>query len=561
MGNWLPLLLLAAFLCCGQNGIGQTIGNYSRTVLAGQSFVTMPAPVIRTSTTLPAAPAFTGSTDDGRQAGIVLPFTFTYDGVAYTQAVMGTNGWLSFGADQLTNDLTPGNAFTTTTVNRAIHAWHGDGNANFGTTTPNGAGSMQWGADATGNRFVFQWTNASGSGGGSSSAANSINYQVVLDGPASATPGRVTILYGATTGTISTGRSIAIEDATGGTGRYINALNGLTNSTLTATAWPGSGAGYQFDPPPPCSGIPNPGATLATVPAACSGVSFTLSLANATTGTGVSYQWFVSTTSATGPWTPVGASTPTFATSQTQASWYYSQVSCATGTGTSASSSVLAVPMEAPNNCYCTATFTTVEPICLVQFAGINNATCSAVGCSPAYENFTAGTPGSVVAGQAYPIVVSGNTDGDFLNFFTAFFDWNQDGIFETTVPIGSFRNTNCVLQATISITVPGTALAGSTRMRIIKNFNSSPTNPCVGGSFGQIEDYRINVTLPVDCPMLGLNIGDACDDGNANTGNDTVDANCNCVGQPLDCVGVPGGTTLPGSSCDDGNPNTGNDV
>ena len=54
---------------------------------------------------------------------------------------------------------------------------------------------------------------------------------------------------------------------------------------------------------------------------------------------------------------------------------------------------------------------------------------------------------------------------------------------------------------------------------------------------------------------------GTACNDGNANTGNDTYDANCNCVGQLIDCLGVPGGGALPGTACNDGNANTGNDT
>ena len=41
----------------------------------------------------------------------------------------------------------------------------------------------------------------------------------------------------------------------------------------------------------PCTGTPNPGNTLSSVANSCSGTSFNLSLQNATTGTGVSYQW------------------------------------------------------------------------------------------------------------------------------------------------------------------------------------------------------------------------------------------------------------------------------
>ncbi|PSR09050.1 MAG: hypothetical protein C7N36_20920, partial [Bacteroidetes bacterium] len=70
----------------------------------------------------------------------------------------------------------------------------------------------------------------------------------------------------------------------------------------------------------------------------------------------------------------------------------------------------------------------------------------------------------------------------------------------------------------------------------------------------------------PLDCVGVpgGTTLpGSSCDDGNPGTANDVYDMNCMCAGTPLplDCVGVPGGTTLPGSSCDDGNPNTENDV
>lgn len=52
---------------------------------------------------------------------------------------------------------------------------------------------------------------------------------------------------------------------------------------------------------------------------------------------------------------------------------------------------------------------------------------------------------------------------------------------------------------------------------------------------------------------------GTACDDGNADTQNDTYTANCDCLGE--DCEGTPGGPALPGTSCDDDNPDTSNDM
>ncbi|MCW5900023.1 MAG: T9SS type A sorting domain-containing protein [Flavobacteriales bacterium] len=47
-------------------------------------------------------------------------------------------------------------------------------------------------------------------------------------------------------------------------------------------------------------------------------------------------------------------------------------------------------------------------------------------------------------------------------------------------------------------------------------------------------------------CPFLPfMSPGDACDDGDPSTGNDTVDVNCACVGVMIDCNGEAGGTAF----------------
>ena len=71
---------------------------------------------------------------------------------------------------------------------------------------------------------------------------------------------------------------------------------------------------------------------------------------------------------------------------------------------------------------------------------------------------------------------------------------------------------------------------------------------------------------VATDC--LGVSGGSAlpgtsCNDGNANTINDLYNASCQCVGTPVifDCLGVANGTALSGTSCNDGNANTINDL
>ncbi len=65
--------------------------------------------------------------------------------------------------------------------------------------------------------------------------------------------------------------------------------------------------------------------------------------------------------------------------------------------------------------------------------------------------------------------------------------------------------------------------------------------------------------TVVYDCPVLQANIGDACDDGDPNTANDVVTADCECVGTVVyDCPVLQANI---GDACDDGDPNTANDV
>lgn len=70
-----------------------------------------------------------------------------------------------------------------------------------------------------------------------------------------------------------------------------------------------------------------------------------------------------------------------------------------------------------------------VEPITLVEFAGISNTT-SPLTTSPAYENFTS-MVGNVERGNTYPIRLKGNTNGSFAGYFKVYADWNNNGTFE----------------------------------------------------------------------------------------------------------------------------------
>src|SRR5690554_4700169 len=153
---------------------------------------------------------------------------------------------------------------------------------------------------------------------------------------------------------------------------------------------------------------------------------------------------------------------------------------------------------------YCNVSFPSdVEPITLVQFNTIDNASSATINGSPALENFTAIST-DVMQTESYLITLKGNTGGNYINIFTVYIDWNQDGDFSDageTYQIGQISNSSGLDNVSASglIAVPADATLGSTRMRVIKKF-SVAADACNSTGFGQAEDYTINVLPPPPC-------------------------------------------------------------
>ena len=145
--------------------------------------------------------------------------------------------------------------------------------------------------------------------------------------------------------------------------------------------------------------------------------------------------------------------------------------------------------------------FANVEPITLVQFADINKTSSATTTGGTAHEDFTT-TQGNVSAGGSYLITLKGNTGGNYQNEFVVFFDWNNNGVLndpgEVYVITQKLINSTGVDNVSVSqtIAVPTNATSGSTRMRVKKVLSVTDLlNPCLGTSYGQAEDYKINVT------------------------------------------------------------------
>ncbi|MPT31660.1 MAG: T9SS type A sorting domain-containing protein [Chryseobacterium sp.] len=141
---------------------------------------------------------------------------------------------------------------------------------------------------------------------------------------------------------------------------------------------------------------------------------------------------------------------------------------------------------------YCTAesTYLSSEKIANVTFADINNNSASNAG----YEDFS-NVIGNVTAGQIYNFTASSTTGSSDFDQVIVWIDLNQDGDFDDAgekVLTTSYKTSPW----TGVVTIPATAVAGRTKMRVrLYGAISNPnTTPCGASYYGQVEDYTLNI-------------------------------------------------------------------
>jgi hypothetical protein len=255
-----------------------------------------------------------------------------------------------------------------------------------------------------------------------------------------------------------------------------------------------------------CDATPTPGNTESTSVAVCDGANFTLSLENTTTDGGISYQWQTSPDGSA--WTNAGPDAATWETSQSADTYYRCEVTCdGEGTGTS---TALLVELNTSPCCtpspMCAAQSTNLdedEYIVEVDFAGLNHPS----GDSGGYGDYRCVSGANVTPGDSYPIsvwVTNVGTTG-WTEAVSVFFDWDHNGIFEGSeryditpllVPAGG------TVEFTTTVNVPMGAVVGMTEMRVVNNWNAPMPDPngCGNISYGEVEDYLVEVMAPVAC-------------------------------------------------------------
>ena len=250
-----------------------------------------------------------------------------------------------------------------------------------------------------------------------------------------------------------------------------------------------------------CSGAPLGGTALSSSAAVCQSLSVTLSVTGTAPASGLSYQWQQSADGIV--WSNIASATAAgYSATMTTPLAFRRRVICNAGPDTSYSTAV-SVGITPFQNCYCTsgATSTADEDITNFKFAGIDNT--SPTSCQT-YTDYTTIT-GAAVQGLTYPIsITTGDCEGTgFYNRKVAVFvDWNHDGDFTGTGEriYESNYQSAAVVTFTGQVAIPTSALAGTTRLRVVcveSTSSSAAVNPCGTYTKGETEDYLLNVIPP----------------------------------------------------------------
>lgn len=263
----------------------------------------------------------------------------------------------------------------------------------------------------------------------------------------------------------------------------------------------------------PCTAPPTAGSINAAANPVCPNVNSNLSLSGGTGGTGQTYQW-LSSSSATGPWTPIaGATNSSYVANQSVNTYYRCAVTC---TAMSDTTAAFLLQTNSFLNCYCTSNATSIadEEIVGIHIGTLSNtSTCTTTGgpgsITQQYSDYTQTVAAPALARSVgYPMTVDVGTcgTGSYNNMTKVFIDWNQNGLFTDAGEqvYVSPTYTSGAHQESFLVNVPVGAALGLTRMRIVTVETTVATgvNPCGTYTWGETEDYLVEIFPIPTCPQ-----------------------------------------------------------
>jgi subtilisin-like proprotein convertase family protein len=270
---------------------------------------------------------------------------------------------------------------------------------------------------------------------------------------------------------------------------------------------------FTVTPLAPCTGTPSNGTASITVSSGCAGVSNSLSASGLTVGTGITYQWQSSPNGTT--WSNItGATASSFNITPTATTSFRLVTTCSNSSATATTNSVT-YTVSLSGNCACStypsfyaasADFGEITSVTVGTMTNSSNCATVAPGAGSVlnqYSNFTTtgGATGIPNQSISFSLEQIGCIDPALDNIFQIYVDWNQDGDFLDAGERVFNQATPVIGSNTVSgtFTVPATATAGSTRMRIVNVETTDNTINYAHNNYtwGETEDYCFEVVVP----------------------------------------------------------------
>ncbi len=454
----------------------------------------------------------TASGDDGAQNALPIGFNFNFGGTDYLTFSISTNGFIrlndAIGAQSWVNILNDNSPQAP-----IIAPYWDDHNRGA-----QGVISYLTSGQAPNRILEVDWADIHISTNGAANQAASGSFKVRLY----ETTNVIEFIYGnmvpgnnptASVGLAVQGTFLSVTPGISATASSVTANNTIANIASVI------GRKLTFTPPLPCAGAPVPGATLSSLASVCNDVSFTLTIENQQTTSGITYQWQSSSDGIA--FTDIPNQTlDSYTGSQTASTYYRCLVRC----GTESTPSIpVQVVQNLPTACYCIPTYdngvtdgdlisnVVIEGTTLSNFSGVDPS-------GPSYTYYTGAPNHTAVlqAGSTYNISITVGTFGQ--QQVAVWIDSNDDGQFADSEKVGYTQGSIAsggtgTFPLNISCLIP----PGVHRMRIRDVFNNSAQtlSPCANYGYGETEDYDITVAPATGCQRPA---GLAVDNVNSNS-------------------------------------------
>ena len=244
------------------------------------------------------------------------------------------------------------------------------------------------------------------------------------------------------------------------------------------------------------------------------GLTGTPTICNATTPTSLTIDNFDSST-ATASWSAVTGTSYDFRYRKTGTSTWTNTTTATTSTSLSGLTPKTSYEVQVRSKCinnstsaysqsvnfttkdvqlnYCNSNGNSVndEYISKVVLGSINNTT---GGAPSGYTDYTSQST-NLTKGTSSTITITPTWTGTAYNEgYAVFIDYNKDGDFSDSGETVWTVTTSETTPISGSFTVPTSAITGPTRMRVVMQYNTTPS-ACNSYDYGETEDYSVNIT------------------------------------------------------------------